>query len=459
MTACLSQNVSAQELVKRLKADFNAVGDGVANDSKAWADAINFFNGKKNGTLIIEKGTYLIGEQTVDTDINNNVRFANLKYPAVLRNATDIKIVGEADKKSGKPVSVLKYMDGLYYGYFNPQTRKDALVTNLDSEANLGVIINLNTGCNNIKIENLELDGNFDHQNYIPVPKGVKRGADVGHYGITSFGASGLVIENVFTHHFALDGIYIQTQREVLPEGKYHVIVRKCISDYNGRQGLSFTVGSSILMQDSEFKNTGKGRIRISPAANIDIENHDPSGEALRNITIDNCLVTGNFGGTGSINIAGKVENVVINNSVIDVGERKKGEHSGFSITSIFSPDENLLVKNSKIRGKLLLYSKDRGTQSNGKATFTNCEIIDSDLSEKIPEDQVFIDTHEDFEFKNCKFYVNTDRNILRVRDNGGKVLNESTRGVFQRSNVYHQNSKKKFSNMKTLIGKQAVVK
>uniref|UniRef100_UPI00333F419E right-handed parallel beta-helix repeat-containing protein n=1 Tax=Pseudopedobacter sp. TaxID=1936787 RepID=UPI00333F419E len=312
--SCVS--AQTQMVSKDLKKDFGAKGDGISNDSQAWAEAVNFFSGKKNGKLIVPQGVYRIGEQTIDTNITNKIRFANLKYPANLRNVSDLEIVGVIDKKSGKPISILRFLDNQYYGYLNPANRMEALVANLDSEANLGAVLNLNHTCRNITIRNLELDGNFEKQIFHPIPQGVKKGADVGHYGITSYSVANLLLENLYVHHFALDGFYIQNDRKVLEDGKYHTIVKKCRSDLNGRQGLSFTVGSSILLIDSEFTNTGRGRVRISPAANVDIENHDASGASLKNIRIENCTMSNNLGGAGSINIAGKVEDIIITNSV-----------------------------------------------------------------------------------------------------------------------------------------------
>lgn len=454
------QQVEAFVIVKNLKTDFGAIGDGKTNDSRAWAEAIKFFSGKKDTKLFIPKGTYLIGEQSIDSDTTNKVRFANLKYPALLKNTSNLVIEGETDSKTGKPVSIIKYLDGLYYGYLNPVTKKEALIANMDSEANLGAILNLDFTCKDIVIRNLELDGNFNQQIYFPLPNGVKRGFDIGHYGITSYSTANLLLENLYAHHFALDGFYIQNDRKVLEEGKYHTIVKKCRSDLNGRQGLSFTVGSSILLVDSEFTNTGRGRVRISPAANVDIENHDASGASLKNIRIENCTISNNLGGAGSINIAGKVEDIIITNSVIDVGNRKKGEHQGYSITSNFSPNKDLIVRSSTVRGKMLLYGKDkRPDDDDEKTSFENCKIIDNDESVIIPDGQFLIDSYDGFRFQNCQFYLNKTRKILRIRDTKGGVLARSQSAIFQNCKVYHQNSRKKFSNLKTLIGESAVVR
>ncbi len=51
-------------VIKDLKDDFGAKGDGVSNDVKAFQAAANFFNSKKgNGKLLIPYGTYLVNNQ------------------------------------------------------------------------------------------------------------------------------------------------------------------------------------------------------------------------------------------------------------------------------------------------------------------------------------------------------------------------------------------------------------
>jgi hypothetical protein len=80
------------------------------------------------------------------------------------------------------------------------------------------------------------------------------------------------LVENVNVHHLATDGIIISNQglTENSPLAP-HVMVN-IRSEFNGRQGLSWVGGNSLLAVKCAFNHTGRAGLSSSPAAGLDIE-------------------------------------------------------------------------------------------------------------------------------------------------------------------------------------------
>ncbi len=81
------------------------------------------------------------------------------------------------------------------------------------------------------------------------------------------------------------DGIYISG-------GAENVALSNVIADHNRRQGLSVTSVDGLVIKDSVFKNTAG----TEPECGIDLEPND--GEEINNVSITNCVMSGN-GGSG----------------------------------------------------------------------------------------------------------------------------------------------------------------
>lgn len=403
-----------ENVVLDFKNDFMARGDGVSDDSKSWSDAMAYFNKVKSGTLIIPEGVYRIGKQVINDNPSDGIPYATLEYGDLTLSGIDGLTIQGKVSKDGKPLSIFKYHDNIKYGYFNPDNGGKPLDVNKDSQAIGGAIFTLGWNCKNITIKDLELDGNITNGIYNPAPAG-KKGVDIIFIGLSSYGAENLLIQNVYVHHFGLDGFYIQTSREILPEGKFHTVMENCRSEYNGRQGLSFTVGSGLKVINSKFLYTGMGGIRISPGANIDIENHDKSGAPLSNSLFKDCIISSNKGGSGSVNLAGKVDNIRFSNCTIDAGDMVSGTNRFYAVQMNFSPSRNVTFDDCTIRGVFLMYQKgNKKMDEEGKTILNNCIIKDNLPITETKIQQPLIDIYDKIEFNNCKFYVHPARQLFR---------------------------------------------
>ncbi len=396
------------------KKDFGAIGDGNADDSKAWSEAIAYFNKEKSGVLNVPAGVYRIGKQKVNQDPKDGIVYASLVYGHLTLFEIDgLVIQGEVDK-SGKPLSIFKYLDGVKYGYFNPVDGDKPIDVSKDAQAIGGVVLSLAWNCKNITIKNLELDGNFPKGTYYPAPSG-KEGSQLVFLGISSYGARNLLIENVYAHHFGLDGFYIETPRDTLPEGKFHTVLSNCRSEYNGRQGLSFTVGTGLKVSKSSFRFTGMGGIRIAPGANVDIENHDNTGAPLSNSLFEDCVISSNKGGSGSVNLAGKVNNITFRKCTLDAGDMIEGTNRAYAIQMNFSPSRNVTFDQCIVRGVFLMYQQGgKKMDVDGKTVFKDCTFKDNLPLIPSKTKQPLIDMYDEIEFDNCRFYVHPDRLLFR---------------------------------------------
>jgi hypothetical protein len=431
---------------KNFKTDFGAKGDGASDDSEAWSRAVKYFNEKGGGKLNIPKGIYRVGTQVFDKDSANKIAFARPKFSDVFNGIDNLQIVGTVGK-NGKITSVFKFHDGIKYGFFNPVTGEKPKGTGVDTQASLGGLMTFSHSCKNIVVKNLELDGNIPKGTYYAPPTGM-RGPDLVFIGIVSYGARNLLIENVYTHHFGLDGLYIQTPREALADGKYYTTLSKCRSEYNGRQGLSYTVGSHLKVINSSFKFTGMGGIRIAPGANVDIENQDKTHKALSEILFENCVISANKGGSGSVNIAGNVDNIVFKNCMINAGKKIPGTNRFYAVQMNFSPSRNVSFEQCELTGSFLMYRKDKVMDAEGTTRFTDCVIKDNSILGDAQSKQPLLDIYDNAVFENCTFHINESRKLVQssttlLRSNaraistpvifkGCKVVDLKTKRVFK---------------------------
>lgn len=94
-----------------------------------------------------------------------------------------------------------------------------------------------------------------------------------------------VLIENVRVLSCQGDGIYIGLESNVTPPE--NVVVRKCVCNGNGRNGLSFITGTNCVIEDSEFSyNSHK-----APKFGIDIE---PNNDTPVKVIVNNCVFKGN---------------------------------------------------------------------------------------------------------------------------------------------------------------------
>ncbi|HEX6681175.1 MAG TPA: right-handed parallel beta-helix repeat-containing protein [Candidatus Limnocylindrales bacterium] len=279
--------------VFNIKTDFGALGNGVANDSAAFRAAKAAVVAAGGGTLDIPAGVYIVGEETAGVGASGTAYY----------KSADIFNITAADSVDflhirGTAGAVLRLKAGLHYGAFFPIGHASAgqayhapgAFTTASYAAEIGWMIGVIAG-GEIIIEDLELDGNNDQL----VIGGRHGNVDIQlkATGIRLLQNADVTITDVYTHHHGLDGLTLGwgglTTSDPL---KPHVVTR-VRSEYNGRQGLSWTGGNSLTVTDSQFNHTGRGAIQSLPKAGLDIE---AESSITRNGYFNNCEFVNNVG-------------------------------------------------------------------------------------------------------------------------------------------------------------------
>ncbi|GAA4086019.1 right-handed parallel beta-helix repeat-containing protein [Nonomuraea soli] len=276
--------------VINLKTDCGAKGDGVGNDTGALQRAVEKITAAGGGTLDIPAGVYKIGGQ-------NQGRVAGQPYYRYwtmleFKNLAFLHIRGSAG-------AVLRLAAGLHYGSFNPddgtaQAPPAGEDYNELYRARVGAMIQVEDS-SDVTIENLELDG----RNGTLVLGG--RWGDTGIQatatGMRLLRNTNVTISDVHTHHHGLDGLTIGYGGLTTADPPKPHTVTGVRSEYNGRQGLSWTGGNSLTVTDSQFNHTGRGAVRSAPTSGLDIE---AESSVCRNGLFTRCEFVDN-GGPGVI--------------------------------------------------------------------------------------------------------------------------------------------------------------
>ena len=141
--------------------------------------------------------------------------------------------------------------------------------------ASCGTMIQMN-GCDNVLIENLELDGNIDHT--IIGGEFNTDGLQIDYDGIFMNACTNVTFLNDNVHHFGRDGIYIiykycPNPMPVFPPP--NIMNCRILSSqftYNGRNAMSWGGGTGLFVNNCEFSFSGQSRLFSQPGAGLDIE-------------------------------------------------------------------------------------------------------------------------------------------------------------------------------------------
>jgi hypothetical protein len=251
-------------LVRDIKS-FGASGDGKTNDHEAFEKAAAFFNARGgNGKLVISKGVYIVGKQVVSKGEKKKQAFKGQDVLHFIK-LTNFELKGETG-------STLKYEDSLRFGSFDPETGKPFSPATQRFikgafAASIGSCIYFENS-SNIKIENLEVNGNQDA--FIVGGRFGDLGRQLPHYGIFIKNCKDITVDKVYVHHSALDGISLANQFSDSIDEK--VLIKNSVFEYNGRQGFSWVGGKGLKVIKCSFNHTGRATIRSAPSAGLDIE-------------------------------------------------------------------------------------------------------------------------------------------------------------------------------------------
>jgi hypothetical protein len=262
--------------------DFGARGDGVTSDGRAFAALGKEMNRRGGGTIALGKDrTYLVGGQARSSDLG--------WAPAPILNLHDlrqpVRIIGNGAR--------LRCEAALRFGTFDPSTDrpvKRPMPNFRRSELASpywAMILLKNCGAP-IEVRDVELDGNIE---------GLRIGGPFGDTG-WQVPATGLlldnnlaeeIIDNVYSHHHGQDGMMIIGD----PRRSGRSRIRRLVSRYNGRQGLSLTGGRGFDFEDCEFSRTGRSAVRSAPGGGVDIE---AEGKPIRDVAFTRCKFVDNAG-------------------------------------------------------------------------------------------------------------------------------------------------------------------
>lgn len=266
---------------------FGAKGDGVTNDTDAFAAMSAHINARGGGTVELRKTTYLVGKQ-----VSGRAEWAFEPYNIML--FSDLRLPLRINGNGAR----LKCQPGLRYGTFDRATGEKVVrpMPNLRQEDRASVywaMISVVDSGGTVEISDLELDGSLEQ---------LRIGGPYGDTGIQIPG-SGLylrgnsqseTVRNVSSHHHGQDGVMIDGDDKRGARSRFENL--SC--EYNGRQGLSIVGGRGYDFIKCKFNHTGKSAVMSSPAAGVDIEAE--GAKTNRDFTFVDCEISNN-GGCGLV--------------------------------------------------------------------------------------------------------------------------------------------------------------
>jgi len=262
---------------------FGAVGDGVTNDTAAFAAMTSYVNRRRGGDIALRPTTYIVGAQAPDPLAGYS--FGPVDIMHFQGCSKPLSIAGNGAR--------LRCANGLRFGTFDPATGQPTYhsmpYTASGERASPYRAMIMAEGCSGgIDIRDIELDGNLGRL-WIG-----------GQYGDTGWQlpACGLwlganacneQVTNVYSHHHALDGVYIDGVADRISLST----LQQVVSEYNARQGCSIVGGRNYAFANCRFNHTGKAGLMSAPGAGVDIE---AEVKPIRDLSFLSCEFSNNTG-------------------------------------------------------------------------------------------------------------------------------------------------------------------
>jgi len=321
---CSRQDIFSQKKIYDLVKDFGAKADDKTDNYEVFTKAALKLSGTEGCTLIIPKGKYYIAAYKIVGGPQKNgitdITFKNCNGLTIQGNNSTVRVNGKFTRRGDYVLPNLPY----HYSFSN--TVSPFAFTN----------------CKNLILKDVTLYGEADKMKR---EEGV---VENPNHGVTVIDgnesdiSSKILFQHITVHHFAADGIMINSNGSNLS-------VIGCKSYCNGRQGLSIVKGRDILCYNSQFDSTGFTGGTYGwhmPGAGIDVENEFGPGK-LNNVKIIKCSMRANKGFQIVTTMPG--ENVLVDSCFI--ADLNAGFSSGVNGVGIYSYSSTL--SNSIIFGTI----------------------------------------------------------------------------------------------------------
>lgn len=377
--------------------DFGADPTGVNNSTDAFAGAASAINAAGGGKLVIPKGTYVVGKET----FVSGTGYVSTEIFRLLSCTKPVVIEGNG--------AVIQYANGLHFGTFNTTTGAPVVTTPPyygPGLADPGKCFEF-SNCVQVEIRDLEINGNIT--NFVIGGQWGDTGWQLGHIGVAFYACKLAKADNLYIHHFGVDGVYIEPRYS---DGTSHYLdlnaeiypheLSNIKSYYNGRQGMSWVGGNNLTCVNCDFSFTGKnGTIQSSPSAGIDME---PGGlEFCKNGTFINCTFYDNYG-MGLLTVGDVSKCTFVNCSMI-----------GTTQASLWDQGKYQRYYGCKIIGKGWYFGTAAGDANITHAVFDSC-LLSMDVADS-PDGTIYGVCHNIAgspyaEFNSCIFTADTTHTL-----------------------------------------------
>lgn len=269
--------------------DFGARGDGITNDSAAFAALARAITENDGGEIALRGTTYLVGAQSPIADPAAAYSFEPAPLLDISGCAGPVIVRGNGAR--------MKCASGLRYGVFaangSPVQRPMPNMVRREIAAPYTYMVFIHDCTGPVLIENLELDGSLDA--HLIGGQYLDTGWQIATAGIFLRDNRGdELVRNVHTHHHALDGLMIDGLDDAALAARVARRIENVRSEYNGRQGCSIVGGRGYAFRDCRFNHTGKGKIGTAPGAGVDIEAE--GSKTVRDLSFVDCEFIDNAG-------------------------------------------------------------------------------------------------------------------------------------------------------------------
>jgi hypothetical protein len=289
---------------------FGARGDGVTNDTDAFAALSDSVNANGGGTITFRRTTYLVGKQVPLLSAGRNYAFEPRKLLQLVGCRKPLTIVGNNAR--------IKCVPGLRFGTFDPESGRATTHPmpwyKVEERATPYEYMILVANCSGpVRIADLELDGSLAQ---------LIIGGEYGDTG-RQIAGSGIylldnrrdeIIQNVYSHHHPQDGLMINGIEDPGLRTQVTRRIENLRAEYNGRQGCSIVGGFGYAFVGCKFAHTGKAGMVSAPGAGVDIEAE--GAKTNRNLSFANCEFVDNYG-CGFLAESGDSERIALTNCTL----------------------------------------------------------------------------------------------------------------------------------------------